>query len=71
MRARIKKYCLFCEGSLRLDWKDAQTLTKYTTERGKIISRARNGNCAYHQRKLTVAVKRARHVALLPFVTRL
>ena len=50
-----------------LDYKDVATLKHYVSERGKILPRRITGNCAKHQRALTVAVKRARHVALLPY----
>ena len=50
-----------------LDYKDVALLKKYVSERGKILPRRITGNCAKHQRALTVAVKRARHVALLPY----
>lgn len=50
-----------------IDYKDVFKLRKYITERGKILPRRISGNCAYHQRQLTVAIKRARNVALIPF----
>lgn len=50
-----------------IDYKDVYKLRKYITERGKILPRRISGNCAFHQRQLTVAIKRARNVALLPF----
>jgi len=66
---RKKKYCKFCERKLdAIDFKDTDTLRKYLSERGKILSRKITGTCSFHQRKLTVAVKRARVMALLPFV---
>ncbi len=66
---RRKKYCKFCEQKLDdIDYKDVETLSKYTSERGKILSRKMTGTCAYHQRKLTKAIKRARIMALMPFV---
>jgi len=52
-----------------IDYKDAKTLRYFTTERGKIIPRRISGNCAKHQRILTVAIKRARNMALLPYTT--
>ena len=67
---RRKKVCVFCgEKSAPIDFKDVARLKKYVSERGKILPRRITGNCAKHQRALTVAVKRARHLALLPFVT--
>lgn len=63
-----KRVCNFClDGIDKVDYKDVSRLKKYITERGKIIPRRINGNCARHQRQLTVAIKRARNVALLPF----
>ena len=52
-----------------IDYKDVATLKKFISERGKIIPRRITGNCAKHQRALTVAVKRARHVAIMPYTT--
>jgi small subunit ribosomal protein S18 len=52
-----------------IDYKDPRTLRLFTTERGKIIPRRISGNCAKHQRMITVAIKRARNVALLPYTT--
>jgi small subunit ribosomal protein S18 len=63
-----KKICRFCtDSSLRIDYKDYRLLRTFLTERGRIIPRRISGNCARHQRELTRAIKRARHVALLPF----
>ena len=62
-----KKVCKFCTQKARIDYKDSDTLKRYTTERGKILPKRMSGNCARHQRELTIAVKRARHIALLPF----
>lgn len=63
-----RKVCRFCaDKSLRIDYKDPRTLKYFTTERGKIIPRRISGNCARHQRSITTAIKRARHIALLPF----
>lgn len=67
-RFRRKKVCSFCVDNVKyIDYKDAKNLRNYMTERGKIIPRRISGNCARHQRQLTVAIKRARNVALLPF----
>ena len=67
-RFRRKKVCNFCVDNVNyIDYKDAKTLRGFMTERGKIIPRRISGNCARHQRQLTVAIKRARNVALLPF----
>ena len=64
-----KKVCLFCVDKVEnIDYKDTAKLKKYITERGKIVPRRISGNCAKHQRQLTTAIKRARIIALLPFV---
>lgn len=63
-----RKVCAFClDKDKAIDYKDIATLRRFLTERGKIKSRRKTGTCAKHQRKLAIAVKRARHVALLPF----
>ncbi len=63
-----KKICSFCVDKVAtIDYKDIPKLRRYTTERGKILPRRISGNCAKHQRQLTLAVKRARNIALLPF----
>jgi small subunit ribosomal protein S18 len=65
---RKRKTCRFCENKVdQIDYKDERLLRKFITDRGKIVPRRISGNCAWHQRRLTVAVKRARHLALLPF----
>ena len=64
-----RKVCTFCADRLEpIDYKDQTRLRKYISERGKILPRRISGNCASHQRALTVAVKRARVIAILPFV---
>ncbi|WP_406541940.1 30S ribosomal protein S18 [Clostridium ljungdahlii] len=70
MRRAKRKVCAFCmDKSEFIDYKDINKLRKYVTERGKILPRRISGNCAKHQRELTVAIKRARNIALLPFTT--
>ncbi|MFH1479920.1 MAG: 30S ribosomal protein S18 [Pseudomonadota bacterium] len=65
-----RKICRFCaDKNITIDYKEAKSLRYFTTERGKIIPRRISGNCAKHQRILTVALKRARNIALLPFTT--
>ena len=65
-----RKICRFCaDSNLKIDYKDFRSLRYFTTERGKIIPRRISGNCAKHQRMLTVAIKRARDIALLPYTT--
>lgn len=64
-----RKICLFCRDNIEhIDYKDAAKLRPYITDRGKISPRRKSGTCARHQRALTNAIKRARHLALLPFV---
>ena len=65
-----RRICRFCaDTSLGIDYKDVKLLSQFTTERGKIIPRRISGNCSKHQRELTLAVKRARHIALLPYTS--
>ncbi len=65
---RRKKVCVFCGKDNVIDYKDTAKLRKYVSERGKILPRRITGNCAKHQREMTVAIKRARHLALMPYV---
>ena len=66
---RAKKPCPACEAGVRvLDYKDDRTLQRFITDRGKILPRRLTGICARHQRQVGTAIKRARHLALLPFV---
>ena len=65
---RRKKVCVFCGKDNVIDYKDTNKLKRYVSERGKILTRRITGNCAKHQRALTVAIKRARHVALMPYI---
>jgi small subunit ribosomal protein S18 len=69
MGRRRKKVCVFCadKNHTGIDYKDINKLKRYVSERGKILPRRITGNCAKHQRALTVAIKRARHVALMPY----
>lgn len=63
-----KRVCSFCaDKSTHIDYKEINKLKKYITERGKILPRRISGNCSKHQRELTIAIKRARQVALLPY----
>ena len=70
MRPRKRrKVCQFCVDKIEhIDYKDAVKLRRYISERGKILPCRMTGTCAMHQRQLTVAIKRARQIALLPFV---
>ncbi|HHW19818.1 MAG TPA: 30S ribosomal protein S18 [Thermodesulfovibrio thiophilus] len=64
-----KKYCKFCAEKIEfIDYKNSKFLRGFMTERGKILSRKLTGTCSKHQRQLTVAIKRARSVALLPYI---
>lgn len=68
MRRAKKKVCSFCVDKVTdIDYKEVAKIRKYISERGKILPRRISGNCAKHQRQLTVAIKRARVVALLPY----
>lgn len=66
---RRKKVCVFCadKTSAGIDYKDVNKLKRFVSERGKILPRRITGSCAKHQRALTAAIKRARHVALMPY----
>jgi len=64
---RRKKVCVFCGKDNTIDYKDTAKLKRYVSERGKILPRRITGNCAKHQRALTVAIKRARHISLMPY----
>ena len=68
MRRSKRKVCAFCvDKAESIDYKDITKLRKFVTERGKILPRRISGTCAKHQRELTVAIKRARNLALLPY----
>lgn len=68
VRRSRKKVCPFCsDKATGIDYKDVNRLRKFVSERGKILPRRVSGCCAAHQRELTIAIKRARHVALMPF----
>ena len=70
MRRAKRKICAFCADKVEsIDYKDIMKLRKFLSEKGKILPRRISGNCAKHQRQLTVAIKRARHIALLPYTT--
>ena len=67
--AKRRKICTFCADKVEhIDYKDTPRLRRYLSERGKILPRRITGTCAKHQRELTVSIKRARHIAMLPFV---
>jgi small subunit ribosomal protein S18 len=67
---RRRKVCVFCADKVSfIDYKDSAKLRKFISERGKILPRRISGTCSKHQRDLNTAIKRARQVALLPYVT--
>ena len=69
-RRSRKKVCAFCVDKIaQIDYKDVPRLRRFLSERGKIIPRRVTGTCARHQRQLTTAIKRARHLAFLPYVS--
>ena len=69
-RVPKRKVCLFCaDKSETIDYKDVPRLRRYLSERAKIVPRRVPGTCARHQRQLTIAIKRARHLALLPYIS--
>ena len=66
---RRKKVCVFCgKENNEISYKDVNKLRKYVSERGKILPRRITGNCAKHQRARTVAIKRARHMSMMPYI---
>ena len=65
---RRRKVCVFCGKDNVIDYKDVNKLKRYVSERGKILPRRVTGNCAKHQRAITAAVKRARHLVIMPYV---
>ena len=70
MKRTRKKVCMFCADRVeKIDYKDIQRLKKCMTERSKILPRRVTGTCAYHQRELIKAIKRARYIALVPYVS--
>jgi len=63
-----RKFCVFCKDHVEyIDFKDVQTMRKFMTDRGKIKPRRVSGNCAQHQHQLSIAIKRAREMALVPY----
>ncbi len=64
-----KRDCKFCiDKVMEIDYKDVRLVSRFVSERGKIKPRRTNGNCAKHQRQMTIAIKRARYLALLPYI---
>ncbi len=66
---KVAKNCIFCKEDREPSFKDVAVLSRYISERGRIVGRDRTGICAKHQRRLASEIKRARHMALLPFVS--
>lgn len=67
---KTRKTCYFCESKATPSYTDLNTLRKFLTERGKIVPKLRSGQCSKHQRRITSQIKYARHLALLPFTSR-
>jgi small subunit ribosomal protein S18 len=65
---KVKKDCPYCKDNTNPDYKDVAGYKKYLTERGKILARSKDGLCTKHQKRVAQAIKRARHLALVPFV---
>ena len=67
---KVKKICRFTQNNIKyIDYKDVKLLQRYTTEQGKVIPKRITGTSAKYQRQLSIAIKRARHMALLPYVS--
>jgi len=66
-----KTDCIFCKSKKSPDYKQVDQLKNYFSDRGRIYGRSRSGLCAKHQRRVAVEIKKARHLALLPFVTKI
>jgi len=69
--APVPRNCPFDKTKTEPDYKDIETLMKYMSDRAKILGKARTGICAKHQRRLSLAIKRARHLALLPYTPKI
>lgn len=69
-KREVPKNCIFCKEEKNPDFMETEYLYKFLSERGKLLSASKTGVCSKHQKKVTIAVKRARHLALLPFVVR-
>lgn len=68
-KVTVPEKCSICESGTEVDYKDVYKLKRFTSRRGRMIPRSRSGLCSTHQRRVATAIKRARHMALLPFVT--
>ncbi len=69
MLGEFKKECSFCKSGTLPEYKDPKKLRRFISDRGRILPRRNTGVCAKHQRKLTLAIKRARQIGLLPYIT--
>lgn len=67
-KREVPKNCIFCKENKNPDFMETEFLKKFLSERGKILSASKTGVCTKHQKKITLSVKRARHLALLPFM---
>jgi small subunit ribosomal protein S18 len=63
----VPRNCPFCKGKIEPDYKDIDTLQKYMNDRAKVLGKSKTGICAKHQRRISLGIKRARHLALLPY----
>jgi len=64
----VPRNCIYCKSGTTPDYKDTDSLNRYLSDRAKIQGKSRSGICAKHQRRISLAIKRARHLALLPFI---
>lgn len=67
----VARNCPFCKGKIEPDYKDVETLAKYISDRAKVLGKSRTGICAKHQRRISLNIKRARHLGLLPYVPKI
>ncbi|RJR14967.1 30S ribosomal protein S18 [Candidatus Microgenomates bacterium] len=68
VRRPVKQNCMFCHNSTEPYFRDTETLSRFMSDRGRILAHTRSGICSKHQRALSASIKHARHIALLPFV---
>ena len=69
LKPKLKRICRFCENNIKyIDYREERKLFRFINEQGKILPRRTSGNCAKHQRQVVTAIKRARHLAILPYV---
>ena len=65
---KVKKHCRICKSQMQINYKDTDFLGSFLNKRGKLVPRSYTGNCAKHQRALTIAIKQARSLALVPYI---